>query len=319
LAVYAGSSGSTSDPSLPPMLGDYRVEANVLRFESQFPVEPETEYRAAFFPSALTGSTGEPMTSIYLSPPRGSASSTVVSQIYPSGDVVPENLLKFYVQFSAPMSRGRIYDHIHLRDSAGKDVQQPFLEIDEELWDPALTRLTLIIDPGRIKRGVRPLVEIGPVLESGKSYTLAIDSGWKDGGGVPLKQSFEKAFKAGPADRQPVDPASWKTQSPAPDTLSPLTVNFPEPMDSAVTPRSIAVTGNDGVFMEGKSALEDQERRWIFVPQTPWRRGRYKLRIQTTIEDLAGNNIGKVFDVDKFEAAKKRGSQPNVTVDFEIR
>ena len=32
-------------------------------------------------------------------------------------------------------------------------IELPFLEIDEELWDPAMMRLTLFIDPGRIKRG----------------------------------------------------------------------------------------------------------------------------------------------------------------------
>lgn len=217
------------------------------------------------------------------------------------------------------MSRGHIYDHIHLRDSAGKEVELPFLEIDEELWDPAMTRLTLIIDPGRIKRGVRPLEEIGPVLEIGKSYTLAIDREWKDGAGVPLKQSFEKTFKAGPSDREPVDPALSKPQPPPSGTLEPLSVIFPEPMDNAVTPRSMRVTSDSGDSIDGKSGLEDQEHRWTFVPDNPWRRGGYKLVIQTTIEDLAGNNIGKPFDADKLEPIRKRLASSRVTLAFEVR
>jgi hypothetical protein len=61
--------------------------------------------------------------------------TTVVSQVYPTAEVLPENLLKFYVHFSAPMSSGHIYDHIRLiGDSTGKEVELPFLEIDEELW-----------------------------------------------------------------------------------------------------------------------------------------------------------------------------------------
>lgn len=320
LSVYAGRTGSTSDPSLPPMLGAYRIESNVLLFESQFPVEPEAEYRALFHPAALTGEAGDPVTSVYKSPSLSSSPTTVVSHVYPSADVLPENLLKFYVHFSSPMSRGRIYDHIHLRDSAGKEIELPFLEIDEELWDPAMTRLTLIIDPGRIKRGVRPLEEIGPVLEAGKSYTLAIDSAWKDGAGVPLKQSFEKTFKAGPSDREPVNPALWrKTQPPPSGTLEPLSVIFPEPMDDAVTRRSIRVTSDSGDSIDGKSGLEDQERRWTFVPHNPWRRGGYKLLIETTIEDLAGNNIGKPFDVDKREAIRRRPGSSTVTLAFEVR
>ena len=51
----------------------------------------------------------------------------------------------------------------------------PFLELDEELWSPDGTRFTLIFDPGRIKRGLKPREEVGPVLEAGKSYSLVID------------------------------------------------------------------------------------------------------------------------------------------------
>jgi hypothetical protein len=319
LAVYAGRSGSTADAGLPPMLGLYHVESDLLVFESQYPIEPDTEYRAEFYPAALTGRTGEPIASVFQSPARNSSSETVVSQVYPSADLLPENLLKFYVHFSAPMSRGSIYDHIHLRDSAGKEVELPFLEIDEELWDPAMTRLTLIIDPGRIKRGVRPLEEIGPVFEAGKSYTLTIDSAWKDGAGIPLKQSFEKSFKAVPSDRKPVDPTQWQIKTPGSGTLESLSIIFPESMDSAVTPRSIKVTSDSGQAIEGRAGLEDQERRWAFVPAGPWARSRYRLVIQTTIEDLAGNNIGKVFDVDKLEQIGKKLDSSIVTLAFEIR
>jgi hypothetical protein len=78
------------------------------------------------------------------------------------------------------MSRGHSYDYIHLLDDTGKEVELPFLELDEELWDPAMKRLTLFIDPGRIKRGVRPLEEVGPSLQEGKRFTLVIDREWKD-------------------------------------------------------------------------------------------------------------------------------------------
>jgi hypothetical protein len=71
----------------------------------------------------------------------------------------------------------------------------PFLEIDEELWDDSMTRLTLFIEPGRIKRGVKPLEDIGPALEEGKSYTLVIDAAWQDGHGRSLKESFRKQFR----------------------------------------------------------------------------------------------------------------------------
>ena len=86
---------------------------------------------------------------------------TVVTQVYPTSDKLPENQLKFYLHFSAPMSRGDSYKHIQLLDEKGKAVELPFLELDEELWDPAGKRFTLFFDPGRIKRGLKPREEVG--------------------------------------------------------------------------------------------------------------------------------------------------------------
>jgi hypothetical protein len=321
LSIFAGSQQSALDATLPPTSGTYSIEANTLRFTPQFPMEPQVKYWAIFQPDQLPdidGSKDSPIVSTFQLAPRDSGLGTTVTQVYPSGTVVPENLLKFYIHFSAPMSRGNIYEHIHLLDSSGKKVELPFLELDEELWDPAMLRLTLIIDPGRIKRGVRPLEDIGPALESGKSYKLVISSEWKDGTGNPLKESFTKAFSVSLPDRDTPIPERWKVESPKPETLAPLSVTFPEPMDNAVTQRVIQVVDQSGKLIEGKVTLTDEERRWTFIPENPWQRGVYKLVIQTTIEDLAGNNIGKPFDVDTFESGEKRANATTVKLDFKI-
>jgi hypothetical protein len=322
LSVYAGKGDSTIDRKLPAMLGAYRVQSNVLRFEPLFPLEPGMIYRAVFRPDRLPGkvfSGGDSITGVFQLPPRKALPATVVSQVYPSAEVLPENLLKFYLHFSAPMSRGHIYDHIHLQDSGGKEIELPFLEIDEELWDPTMTRLTLFIDPGRIKRGVLPLEEVGPSLEAGKSYMLVIDREWVDGAGNPLKESFQKVFKVGQPDRDPPDISRWKIEPPVVGTRGSLTITFPEPMDHALAQRVIRVTDQSGKLVDGESALEDQERRWRFVPNNPWPRGAYKLVVQTTIEDLAGNNIGKPFEVDLFEGVQRRLATPTVKLSFDVR
>lgn len=322
LSVFAESVNSASGQNLPPMAGSYHVQGNALRFDPQFPLEPGVSYRAVLQPNQLPGannSTAAPTTAIFQMPSRETAPGTVVSRIYPSADVLPENLLKFYVHFSAPMSRGRIYDHIHLQDESGKKVELPFLEIDEELWDPSLTRLTLFIDPGRIKRGVRPLVEIGPALEAGKSYALVIGREWQDASGNPLKESFQKAFKVGPPDRQPPNPAQWKIESPPIGTREPVTIAFDKPMDQALSQRVISVVTPSGQSVQGTTTLTDQERRWIFTPNDSWQAGNYQLIIQTTIEDLAGNNIGKPFDVDVFEGVQRKLKSSAVKLPFVIR
>src|SRR5581483_747984 len=127
----------------------------------------------------------------------------------------PENQLKFYFHFSAPMKQGEAYEHIHLLNEAGKPIELAFLELGEELWDPSGKRFTLFIDPGRIKKGLKPREDLGPVLEEGKSYTLVIDRDWKDAEGEALKESFKKTFRAVAADETPPEPKTWRLEAPA--------------------------------------------------------------------------------------------------------
>jgi hypothetical protein len=322
LTVRAGQGDLLADIGLPAMLGTYRVEADAIRFEPQFPMEPALQYRANFYPDKLPGhgaAPGKLASATFQLPQRALLATTVVREIYPSADMLPENLLKFYVHFSAPMSRGHIYEYIHLRDEAGKEIELPFLEIDEELWDREMSRLTLFIDPGRIKRGVKPLEEVGPALEAGKRYALFIDKAWKDATGAPLKETFRKTFAVSAPDREPVDPATWKVHSPKSDTRDPLTIVFSEPMDHALAQRVIRVTDGAAQMVAGQTTLEDHERRWTFVPAGSWHGGTHALWIQRTIEDLAGNNIGKSFEVDLFEGVQRRFTNSAVKLPFEVR
>jgi hypothetical protein len=314
--------GPAKEAGLPPVLGTYSLGSQEIRFEPAYPLDPGVRYVARFHPDRLPGRTtarGEPVASEFQVPERHLAPTTVVREVYPTARLLPENLLKFYIEFSAPMSGGHIYEHIHLRNDQGRDVELPFLEINEELWNPAMTRLTLFIDPGRIKRGVRPLEEVGPVLENGKSYTLVIDEGWRDANGAPLKRTFQKIFEAGPPDRDPPDPVGWKIQSPRSGGVEALSIVFPEPMDYALARRVIRVINRSGEVLDGIAVLGSEERRWSFQPARAWERGPYTLSVQTTIEDLAGNNIGKPFDVDLFEGVQRQFTNTVVNLPFEIR
>jgi hypothetical protein len=322
LSVYAGQGEFLADLSVPPMLGEYSVEKGLIRFTPKFPLERGVSYRAVFRPGRLPGSAENRSADIiskFQLPTAPRQSTTRVAQVYPSADVLPENLLKFYVHFSAPMQGGHIYEHIRLRDEAGKPVELPFLEIDEELWNPGMTRLTLFIDPGRIKRGVQPLEEIGPALEAGKRYTLEIDAAWHDSAGLPLRENFRKSFRVGPQDREPPSLATWKIKSPNSGTRDALTVGFSEPMDQALALRVIRVVDTTGRMVEGTSALSEHEMCWTFTPQDSWAAGKHQLQVENTIEDLAGNNIGKAFEVDLFEGVQRRFTNAVVKLSFEVQ
>jgi hypothetical protein len=305
------------------MLGTWNADSatRVLRFTPRFPLTPGVAYRAEFDSNQLPGAAADRIriSSDYIVPELPSGPRTVVTNVFPSGTEIPENLLKFYLHFSAPMSRGHIYEHIHLRDENGKDVELPFLEIDEELWDPEMKRLTLFIDPGRIKRGVRPLEEIGPSLQEGHRFTLAIDAAWLDATGRPLAQKYEHSFRVGPPDRTPIAPEEWKLAAPAAESTEPFSVTFSESMDRALALRLLQVVRADGSPVDGIASLADAERRWTFTPTRPWQSGTHRLMVPTILEDLAGNNVGKAFEVELSERRELRELGKSVNLKFQVK
>lgn len=318
-AIYAEQGDPTVDLGVPPMAGSYRLVDEGLRFEPRFPLTAGIRYRAVY--KGVGGqSAGKPMlTEVFELPkPPSPGPATVVTQIYPSARALPENLLKFYLHFSQPMRRGHSYEFIQLLRENGEPVELPFLELAEELWNPALTRLTVLIDPGRIKTGVRPLEEIGPALEAGHRFTLRVDRGWQDARGRPLADDFEKQFQVVGPDRTPPDPKNWKLRSPSANTTEPLVVRFEKSLDHALAQRLIAVVDEAGAGIEGRATLSEDERVWSFTPASIWGTGLHRVVVQTTIEDLAGNNIGKPFEVDLFEKVDRELRQSSVAIPFEV-
>jgi hypothetical protein len=228
-------------------------------------------------------------------PPR--AESTVVIAVYPSSNVLPENQLKFYINFSAPMSRGDSYRHIRLLDAKGAPVEAPYLELAEELWDESGKRLTLLLDPGRVKRDLKPHVEIGGVLVEGRAYSLHIRADWRDATGNPLGGEFQKRFRVTKADTRQPEPARWQLTPPRARTRDPLVVIFDEPLDHALLQHVLRVADPEKHISEGDITIDWHETRWSFQPMKPWRAGNYQLIIEPALEDLAGNSIERPFEV----------------------
>jgi hypothetical protein len=93
-AIHAIPAGLTEHQGLPPMLGAYRIHEGALRFEPQFPLVPGVTYRAVYTDMLSTaGKRRPPITADFRLPDRETLPTTVVSRIFPSADVLPENLL----------------------------------------------------------------------------------------------------------------------------------------------------------------------------------------------------------------------------------
>jgi hypothetical protein len=305
---------SVDAPDVPPLLGRYSVENGVLVFTPQYPIQPGVRYKAVARVPGMA-----PITTVAGIPKKVVAPSTVVSNVYPSTNVLPENQLKFYIHFSASMNQGDAFEHVALLDESGKRIDDPpFLIRSGELWDRDFRRFTLFFDPGRVKRELGPSLELGPALTAGKRYTLLIDAKWIDAEGNPLKEEFRKTFTVGPPDRKPLDLATWKIVKPRVGTVEPAVVEFPEAMDHAIVSRELDVLDSSGAPIEGPVTVDRGETRWKLTPRTPWQKGAYTLRVGTATADLAGNMVGRTFEVDLFEKIDERITRQTLDVPFRI-
>jgi len=229
-----------------------------------------------------------------------------VMRTYPSAEVVPANLLRIYVLFSAPMQQGHARDQITLLDANGRRDTAAFFQSPVELWDPSMRRLTVLFDPGRIKRGVGPNRELGAPLRRGGRYTLVIGKGMVDAEGRRLRAVYSKTFTVSAAVRAAIDPRSWSVRDPVAGARGALTVTSPISLDWALMARDIQIIGPDGGAVSGRITIDRHEHRWSMRPDRPWLAGVYSLRVDGTLEDVIGNTIGAPFDV---EAAA--GDLPN--------
>jgi hypothetical protein len=320
-AVYVDRGPNADRKDQAPLLGTYHVADNVLRFEPRFPLARGVHYRAVFDATRLPGrgeSRDKPIeTALFI--PKPKTTPTVLEQVYPTRDDLPENQLKFYLHFSAPMSRGEAYQNIKLLKADGKPVEFAFLELEQELWNPDRTRFTLLFDPGRVKRGLASREEAGPVLEEGKTYTLVVDRQWTDANGEPLKETFKKTFRVlAPDDKKP-DPAKWKLAAPAASATKPLTVTFEKSLDHALLQRMLWVEDDKGRRVEGTVAVAEKETVWRFSPKEAWRAGTYHLVADKRLEDLAANNIAEKFEVDRFDHVDREVKNETVKIAFEVK
>jgi len=307
LTVYVAGSSD-------PLFGETRPEPGGWVFEPRFPLKPGLRYHAVF----VRGDRSRVERDFTLPAPP-SAPVGIVTGVYPSGDRLPENLLRFYVHFSTPMSRGEVYRRVHLMESGGREVELPFIEVGEEFWDPSGTRVTLLFDPGRIKRGLKPREDSGPALEEGKSYTLVVDAGMKDAEGRPLKSAHRKAFSVGAPDEKQPDPKAWRIEAPKAGGKEPLAVLFDEPLDEGMLHRSLSVVDREGRRVAGRLEIDAGERRWRFTPEAAWAAGPYGLVVDTVLEDVAGNSIARPFEVDVFQPGERVPQAKTLRLPFEVR
>jgi hypothetical protein len=287
--VHVRPQGTGASGALPPMAGQLRPDAGDVCFVPRFPFLAGTVYAVRVDGADVA---------VLTRPGPGHPATAEVLGITPAAAEVPRNLLRCYIQFSEPMSDGQAARHVRLVRDDGCTLAGALLPGPDELWDAGRRRLTVLLDPARIKRGLAGHRAEGYPLRAGEPFRLVVDQRFADARGIPLRAGAERRYLVGGDERRLVRPEDWALSVPRVGTAGPMRAGFGRPLDHALLARCLRVAGPDGQPVNGVVERGAGDQSWQLVPRQAWAPGPHQLIVDPVLEDVAGNSVRRVFDRD---------------------
>jgi hypothetical protein len=213
-----------------------------------------------------------------------SATPQVVS-ISPMARSIPANTLRLYVTFDRP-ARGMVATRdVRLLDAAGRTIDGAFMDFGQDLWSPDGRRLTVLFDPGRVKRDVEGDGASAAPLQVGHSFTVEVS-------GKRFRYQVTSAL------RTAITPQNWRLSLPRAGSREALTVTFDREMDGGLLRDQLEVVDAEGQFPPGHVTVSASGQAWSWRPKHSWHPGAYHLVIGSSLEDVSGNRVGEALDHD---------------------
>ncbi len=284
-----------------PMLGEYMISDDSIVFRPLIAFTRGLKYEVRLYNKLINE---------FEIPSDGNNDPPEVISIYPSGDTLPLNLLKIHIAFSKPMQEGQSVSNIAVIKKGKDTIPSIFLDLQPELWNKERTTLTLWLDPGRIKRDLQPNRTMGLPLEQGAHYQLVIREGWRDAGGVSLPFTYSKEFVVSVRDSLSPGTERWTVYTPLSKGGEALKIDLHEPLDYVLLKNAIRIADDKGNSIKGVIETMDKETIISFIPSAVWTPGDYTIEIEARLEDLAGNNLNRLFDKDLLQ--KSTGAQKEI-------
>jgi hypothetical protein len=293
------------------VLGTWAFDRKLI-FRPKYGFEKETRYRVTFKTEIFGGQLFEL--------PASTKSKPLSAEFQPKLTQVPANMLRFYLEFSEPMVRGQLAKYLVLQDAKGKEVDEAFLELEEELWDDQRKRVTVFFNPGRVKQELQPHAELGPILLQGQSYVLKLKAGFKATNGTKLPKDLAHKFEVNAALEKAINAGDWKITVENSALQSIVKVGFDRPMDTALLARVVHLETSSGEKIPSEIIIDSGGLSIRIYSRQKLPAGEYAVIARDTLEDICGNRVGAAFDlkVREGDAIGKRGSKEPTRVSFTV-
>ena len=304
LAIYLKGESVTA------LLGRFKRNDEIILFTPAVPFTPGQDYEVREAGQKLAE---------FMVPVITTATTPKIIAVYPVQDSVPENLLKMYVYFSQPMQHvGNALNYITVYNITENKEESIFLALETELWNRQHDRLTLWLDPGRIKTDLIPNRELGLPLKEGNAYTVTIDKKWKTAAGQELMVTYQKHWIVTAPDTHKPDLKNWKLDVPPSNSMKVLTIYFDEALDHELAQQSLEVYDPEGTSIQGEWKLNELGTTLLFKPSKIWDNGTYEIVVDPKLEDFAGNSLQRLFDENLENFTGKNEDVPAYRIEFKI-
>jgi hypothetical protein len=222
-------------------------------------------------------------------------------QVFPSADVLPENLLRFHLRFSRVPDVFDVNEDLRLVDgsaAAKKTVAHPFLDLSEGLWSADGLTLTVLLHPGRIKSGLASYEALGAAIQNTRRYELQMRVNAVLGEVVAANCEWFtlKRFSVTQAFTHSIDANAFVVTPPRADTRSPLVIELGHIADRLAVENFLAITDDENAIIPADIDTSDSETTIQIRPQTTWRVGTYAIHFGSEFEDVSGNRFGAPFE-----------------------
>jgi hypothetical protein len=222
-------------------------------------------------------------------------------QVFPSADVLPENLLRFHLRFSSVPEVFDVNKDLRLVDgsaAAKTAVAHPFLDLSEGLWSANGLTLTVLLHPGRIKSGLASYEALGAPIQNTRRYELQMRVNAVLGEVVAANCEWFtlRRFSVTQAFTHSIDANAFVVTPPSAGTRSPLVIELGHIADRLAVENFLAVTDDEDVIIPTDVDTSDSETTIQIRPQTTWSAGTYAIHFGSEFEDISGNRFGAPFE-----------------------